>query len=147
MEKNKTDVACKINQPQDVFVIWKHICICPELMTSPKSSSCKPAACSADQQRKSLALTDAAALDVLLAAGVGGTKYNPVTVCDARSVLETPDDPYWFQSILVRTDSLFHTCSTRCTCCMAMLYGCSSCCPLAVSVVSLMHVRCYKPYA
>ncbi|WIA41482.1 hypothetical protein OEZ86_008858 [Tetradesmus obliquus] len=34
-------------------------------------------------------------------AGVGGTAYLPVTVCDSRNVLETADDPYWFESILV----------------------------------------------
>jgi hypothetical protein len=34
--------------------------------------------------------------------GVGGTKQVPVTSCDSRNVLETEEDPYWSESVLVR---------------------------------------------
>lgn len=60
--------------------VFQHIC-------SARSSCCK-------------ALTGAACA-ALRGPGVGGTAYLPVTVCDSRNVLETADDPYWFESIVV----------------------------------------------
>jgi hypothetical protein len=36
------------------------------------------------------------------AAGIGGTKLRPVSVCDSRNALETADDPHWGDSVLVR---------------------------------------------
>jgi hypothetical protein len=35
-------------------------------------------------------------------AGVGATRQIPVSSCDSRNVLETEDDPYWSESVLVR---------------------------------------------